>query len=172
MSGALSSDLTIGFRSLYRSEYELNQRQDQILSIVFSALAFEWEITRLHNKWMHIESLESGEFLSTEILEESLKKYRSIYDKIKITGKLLHPDGFEKYAKHDHEFRETIDKKFPSLNLDSLIKDFEKNIFWPRNNILHNGNTNYNKDDALKAYNISYLGLVILNSMDKYRRNI
>ena len=169
MSGALNASLTIGFRGLYRSEYELNRRNDHILSIVFSALAFEWEITRLHKKWIRIEALKQGEFLTADKLEAALKKYRTIYEKIRVAGDLLHPDGFEKFAKHDHELSRAV-MRFPSLSFDSLIKDFGKVLFEPRNRILHNGIADYEKRDAIRAYNVSYLGMVILRSMDDYRR--
>ena len=106
LSGALDASVSIGFKGLYRSEYELNKRKDHILSIVFSALAFEWEVTRLHNKWIHIDALDHGVFLTAEKIEDGLKKYRTIYDKIRATGYLLHPVGFEKYARHDHELYE------------------------------------------------------------------
>jgi len=172
LSGAIDPSVTVGFRGLYRSEYELNKSDDHILSIVLSAIAFEWEIAHLHNKWIHIDALDQGEFLTSEMLKISLKKYRTIFDKIRATGNLLHPEGFEKFAQHDHELYETINKSFPSLSFNSLIKDFEKKLFWPRNMILHNGDTNYNREDAIKSYNISYLGMVILKNMDNYRRNV
>jgi hypothetical protein len=166
----IDASVTIGFRGLYRSEYELNKSNDHILSIVLSAIAFEWEITRLHNKWIHIDALDDGDFLNPEMLDKALKKHRTIYDKIRATGKLLHPEGFELYAQHDPDFYTTINDSFPSLSLSSLIRDFEKTLFWPRNKILHSGETSYTRQDAKRSYNIAYLGMVILKSMDDYRK--
>ena len=171
MSGPLDSSVTIGFKGLYRSEYELNKNKDYMLSILFSAFAFEWEISHLYKKWIQIDSLDRGEFLSSEKIEVALTKHQKIYDRIKLTGLLLHPQGFDGYARHDHEIYKTINNSFPSLSIETLIKDFEKNLFWPRNKILHDGMTDYDKNNAIKAYNIAYLGLVVLRSMDKYRRN-
>jgi len=169
-SGVLGSEITIGYKGLYKSYYEFKENNDHILSMVFSATALEWEIVRLHNKWTQINALDTGKDISTEKLEDIMRKYRTIYDKLKETGKLLYPHGFEKYVEIAEDFKDTIDKGFPELILDTLIKDFQEKLFWPRNRILHFAFTDYEKQNAITSYNIAKLGIVILNSMDKYRR--
>jgi len=167
LSGSLGADITVGYKGLYRSRYELTQNDDHILSMVFPATALEWELVRLHRKWVEINALDEGEDNTLEEIEESLRKNIKIYDKIKKTGKLLYPEGFEKFVCESDELRNTVQKGFPSLSLDSLIKDFEENLFWPRNRILHFSYNDYSKDVAIKSYNIAQLGLLILNTMDK-----
>lgn len=172
LSGSLSTDITIGFKGLYKSRYELIENDDHLLSMVLSATALEWEIMRLHNKWMEINVLEREQDISPNKLEELLRKHRNIYDKIKKTGKLLYPQGFESFVSETDELKMTIQQGFPSLSLNSLIKDFEENLFWPRNRILHFAYDSYSRNDAIKSYNIARLGLIILNSMDKYKRTV
>lgn len=172
LSGSLSSDITTGFKGLYRSEYELLKNEDYILSMVFSAIALEWELVRLHNKWVHINTLDENRDISTEELEEMWRKHRNIFERIKETGRLLHPKGFEKYVAESKELRSTVEMGFPSLSIDSLIKDVHEKLFLPRNRILHFSYMDYEREDSIKSYNIAHLGLVILNSMDKNRRSI
>jgi hypothetical protein len=62
-----------------------------------------------------------------------------------------------------------VDQGFPGLSADSLIKDFEENLFWPRNSILHVAYDGYTRNDAIKSYNLAQLGLLILDTMDKNR---
>ena len=165
-------DINVGDKGLCRSYYELMENNDHILSMVFSATALEWDIARLHNKWTEINALDAGKEMSTEELENILRSHRTIYDKLEKTGKLLYSQGFEKYVEKTEEFKDTIGKGFPSLSLDNLIKDFQKKLFWPRNRILHLANTDYERQDAEKSYNIASLGITILNSMDEHRRTV
>jgi len=167
LSGSLGVGITVGYKGLYRSRYELMQNDDPILSMVFSATALEWELVRLRRKWLEINALDEGQDISIEEIEKSLRRHLKIYDKIKKTGKLLYPQGFEKFVCDSSELKNVVQQGFPSLSLDSLIKDFEENLFWPRNRILHFSYDGYAKDDAIKSYNIAQLGLLILNTMDK-----
>ena len=64
----LSTDITIGYKLLYRSNHEFRINKDFSLSIVFSATAFDCELTRLHNKWATISKTEK------EISSEELDK--------------------------------------------------------------------------------------------------
>lgn len=168
-SGSIDPSITVGYKGLYRSEYELNNTNDYSLSMVLSAMAFEWELTRLLKKWKSIEALESRDYKPWEDLEDEIRKHKNIYDKTKATGELLYPKGFENYVKQNVEFRKTLDN-FPSLKLETLIKDIQINLFWPRNRIAHYGFDGYKRQDAIKSYNIAYLGMLILNSMDNYKR--
>lgn len=167
LSGSLGADITVGHRGLYRSRYELMQNNDHILSMVFSATALEWELVRLYRKWHEINALEEGQDISIEEIETELRKNNKIYDKIKKTGKLLYPQGFEIFVCDSSELKNIVEQGFPSLSLNSLINDFERVLFRPRNRILHFSYDGYSKEDAIKSYNIAQLGILILNTMDK-----
>ena len=79
-------------------------------------MAFEWELTRLFQKQTSINAPELGEYLEPEQIEKEMKKHRTIYEKTKATGKLLYPEGLEKYVKDNAELRKTLDH-FPSIIL-------------------------------------------------------
>lgn len=168
-SGFLASDITVGFRALYRSQYELVETEDHILSMVFSATAVEWDLYRLFQKWMGISAMESGYQVSDETLDEMFRKHKTIFNKFKETGKLMYPQGFEKFVRLSPEFRDTVEKGFPSLQIESLIDDIREMLFEPRNRILHAACIEYDEKAAWRSYNIAHLTLLVLQGMDKYR---
>ncbi|MDP3013478.1 MAG: hypothetical protein Q8M92_04500 [Candidatus Subteraquimicrobiales bacterium] len=164
----LSSDISIGYKLLYRSNHECRFNKDFPLSIVFSATAFDCELTRLHNKWAAIGKIENE--ITSQELDKILRSYKGIIEKIQKTSELMYPAGFNNFAKTTPKINEIIEGGFPSLDVDSLAKDIQQHLFWPRNSILHTGKNDYKEDDAIKAYNISTLGLLVLNSLDNYKK--
>ena len=166
------SNVTVGYRILERSYYERAERTDYPLSIVFSATAFECELTRLHFKWSEIDAAIKGTEVSDEQLEELLRKHRTIDVKIEEVCKLMDPRGFRQFVIDSPELSDIVKNGFPSLRLDHLTKDFQKKLFWPRNRILHLADTSFSKDDAIRCYNIATLGLMILDEMDEHRRQV
>ncbi|UCD49389.1 MAG: hypothetical protein JSW27_17885 [Phycisphaerales bacterium] len=165
------SNVTLGYKVLWRSNYELLERQDYPLSIVLSAMAFDCELTRLHSKWNQIGALGLGIHVSDEELEALLRKYRTIDRKIEEAAKLMDPRGFAGFADGSPEFRAIVSEGFPSLSLESLSKDFQAALFWPRNRVLHLGDASFSLDDAKRCFNIATLGLRILEAMDERRRS-
>jgi hypothetical protein len=149
----------------------LLQQKDYPLSIVFSATAFECELTRLHFKWNEIKTIGSDISVSDEDLESLLRKYRTIDIKIEEVSKLMDPRGFAGFINGSPGFCEIINKGFTSLNLANITKDFQKTLFWPRNRVLHLADTTFSYDDAKRCFNIATLGLRILEDMDMKRRS-
>jgi len=170
-SGFLGNDVTVGYKILFRSRYELIETGDYPLSIVFSAAAFECELSRLHFKWSDITALQTGKPVSDGDLEELLRKYRSIDVKIEEVCKLMDPLGFQEFVKSSTELRQTITEGFQSLSLNSLTSDFQQKLFWPRNRVLHLADTSFKKADGVRCFNIATLGLRILEELDKKKRN-
>ncbi len=80
---------------------------------------------------------------------------------------LMDARGFTQFVKETEDLRETIVEGFPSLDIDNLATSFQKNLFWPRNRILHLGYSNYKEGDAFRSLNIAVLGLRILEVMDR-----
>ena len=74
------------------------------------------------------------------------RKHRNIFERIKETGRLLHPKGFEKYVAESKELRTTVEMGFPGLSIDSLIQDIQENLFLPRNRILHFSYMDYKRE--------------------------
>ena len=159
----LGNYATTGFKLLWRSKYELKERKDYSLSIVFSATAFECELSRLYFKWNYIGR---DEEISDADLEEELRRFNPFNVKIEEVAKLMDSRGFTQFVKETDNLRETIAEGFTSLNIDSLATSFQKELFWPRNRILHLGYSNYREDDAFRSLNISVFGLRILEVMD------
>lgn len=166
-SGYLSNDITIGLKILSKVSYEFRVNQDFSMSIVLSATAFECELTRLYFKWKQMSDNSS----SNQVLEEELRRHRTIKEKIDVTGKLMHPNGLKGFVESDSNLRTIINEGFSSLNMSSLSKDFQEKLFWPRNRILHLGYADYISDDAIICYNFANLGISILREMDKYKQN-
>lgn len=166
----LSQDYTIGVKILYKSQYELEVNKDYSLSIVLSATAFECELSRLYFKWTEIDRNEQGEEISNDKLEEMLWKVGTIDTKIENVAKLMNPEGIGDFVRKSSELSEIISTGFPSLDINNLSKSFQKNLFWPRNRILHLGYSNYNEDNATRCLRISSLGIELFNEMDELRQ--
>lgn len=169
MSGTLTQDITVGYRGLFRSRYELMRNDDHILSMVFSAVCVEWEIGELYKKWFQIKTWDADQEISIEAIEALLRKHGNIYERIRKTGSLLYPQGFEKFVRNSSDLKNVVEQGIPNVSIDSLLNDFVENLFGPRNKILHSAYDGYTKSDAIKSYNIAKLGLLILNTMDKER---
>lgn len=165
------SNVTIGYKILWRSNYELLEQQDYALSIVLSAMAFDCELTRLHFKWSRIEAIGLDVDVSDQELEGLLRKYRTIDRKIEGVAKVIDPRGFQAFVNESPELRTIVIEGFPSLSLNSLSKDFQVTLFWPRNRVLHLGDASFSYDDAKRCFNIATLGLRILEAMDEQKRS-
>lgn len=166
-SGFFGNDVTVGYKILFRSRYELIEAEDYPLSIVFSATAFECELARLYFKWSDITALQSGKRVSDGELEEVLRKYKSIDVRVEEVCKLMDPLGFQEFVESSTELRQTVTGGFPSLHLNSFTSDFQQKLFWPRNRILHLADTSFKKADAVRCFNIATLGLRILEELDE-----
>lgn len=162
---SFGNNVTIGYKLLWRSQYELKEKKDYNLTIVFSAMAVECELSRLFFKWNFIGR---DEDISNAELEEQLRHYKTINIKIEEIAKLMDSRGITQFVKETDDLREMIVSGFPSLYIDSLPISFQKNLFWPRNRILHLGDYRYAKEEAaIRCLNIAALGLKILEVMDR-----
>ena len=165
----LSSSITTGYKILLRSYHEREVNQDYSLSIVFSATAVDCELRRLHHKWKSINQVDKNEDVTSETLDKIFRSYGSVVTKIQKTAQLMYPKGFESFSKDNKDIRKLV-HNFPSLNPNSLAKDIQENLFWPRNSILHSGSDNYRDKNAIKAYKISTFVLLILKALDEEQR--
>lgn len=164
--------VTVGYKLLWRSNYELLQTKDYPLSIVFSAAAVECELTRLHFKWNEIDAIGQDYDVTDEQLEAMLRKYRTIDKKIEGVSELLYPNGLVSFVESSPALLDIINNGFPSLSVASLARDFQRTLFWPRNRVLHLADATFTYDDAKHGFNIASLGLRIFDQMDKNRRTM
>ncbi len=161
LSYCFSNDITIGFKILEKSRYEYRKNEDYNLSIVYAAMAFDCELSRLYLKWKNLDSK-----ISDGDIEKKLTKW-NITKKINEVSQSMVSSSFECFVSNHTDFLDTIKKGYPSLELNNLVKSIQEKLFWPRNRILHRGQTTYGDEDAKRCFNIAKLGLDILRQMDK-----
>ncbi len=167
----LGYELTIGWRLLLRSGYEINPEKDFGMAIVMAATAFETELSRLFGKWKMIDQEKhGGKFDPKECEEELRNDLRTIDQKIEGVSQLLVRKGIDAFVFSHLELAEAITRDFPSLKIGTLALDFREKLFWPRNKILHWGDAKHSYDEALRCYNLAQMGLLIFRAMDLERR--
>jgi len=164
------TDVTIGFLILERSRYELLQEQDFSMAIVLSAMALDSELSRLFGKWKQIDEELAGGVFERDRCESELRDFRTIDRKIQAVSNLLVGKGIDDFVSSCSEVRQQIEKGFRSVRVGTLAKDFQEQLFWPRNKIVHWGDTKSSYDDAARCYSIAQLGLSVLRRMDEARR--
>lgn len=140
------------------------------MSIVCAAMALDAELSRLFRKWTAIEDLRANRDFDEEQCETLLRRFKTAKDKITEVSALLYPGGIESFVRSSAEWSRTISDGFPSLRLGWLASDFQRALFWPRNRILHGGYAKHTEEDAKRCYSIAWLGLRILQGMDREKR--
>lgn len=164
------TDITIGYLLLERSRHELAVERDYCMSIVIAAMAFECEMSRLFGKWKQIEAGIAGCPFDREKCEEELRKLGAIDQKIEGVSKFLVGKGTDDFISGCPDLTDSISKDFTSIKLGSVARDFQQSLFWPRNQVLHWGDTRCSQEDAARCYRIAQLGLSILKRMAAERR--
>ncbi len=163
------TNVTMGYLILERSRDEYFE-QDYSMSIVLAAMAFECELSRLFGKWRKIDTEMTGSTFDQKNCEQELRDLRTINQRIDAVSALLVSKTMDEYVETTQQFREVIEQRFSSLNIGSLPKDFQEALFWPRNNVLHWGDTSHTEQDAARCFTIAQMGLSILTSMNRERK--
>ena len=166
----LPLDMQAGFKLLEKSKQAL-QEKDWGLSIVLSAAALDCDLSFHYFKWRDIdERLDFNEIADDE-LEKELRGFRTIEVKVERVCWLLdRTRGLEGFVAADEELTAAV-KAIPGVNLGSLARGLQQNLFWPRNRILHLGDTErYGEEDAFRCFILARLGVLILHRMDCARR--
>jgi hypothetical protein len=166
----LGLDVTVGVLLLEKSRYELLQEKDFPMAVVFAAMAFESELSRLFLKWKEIECHAAGSDLDREQCERELRDLKTINRKIDEVSQLLVNSSMDDFVSSKKHLRDQISSGFKSIRVDTLVADFQKHLFWPRNKVLHWGDAKNSYEDAARSYSIANLGLIILREMDSDRR--
>jgi len=155
-----------GIKILERAVFEYNETKDYPLSIVFSAAAFECELADLHHRWLWIKGLWTKQIPTDEELDKKLRKHSDIKSRIEAVARLMGHTGIDEFVKSDSKLTEIVKNGFPSIKIGTVARDFQTNLFWPRNRILHVGYTGYTSDDAKKCINIAQLGIGFVQAMN------
>ncbi len=168
LSGVLAG-FTTGDKLIRRSLYEYHENADYALCVVFAATEMECELSRLFIKWSRIDSLAST-WPTDEELEASLRKFPNVATRIDQVSKLMYPAGFTSFVHTQTELKQMIIEGFKQLDVNDLPLSFQKQLFWPRNRILHLGDAQVKEDQARYCFNTATLGLRILDLLDQHRR--
>jgi len=167
LSGPL--DITIGRKVLRKSWHEYNDYADFSLSIVLAAMAFECELSRLYIKWTRVDEVLKRGWTRDEELEERLRTLGGIDKKMELVASLMFPNGLTAFLDQNAPMSQVVRECFPSLDGNALAVGITRNLFWPRNRVLHLGKQE-TKETAVKAFNISNLAITIFESLDQHRR--
>jgi len=163
-------DVTIGVLLLEKSRHELLQEKDYPMAVVFPAMAFESELSRLFGKWKEIECIMPGTIFDREQCEGELRRFASVERKIEEVSRFLVQSGIDDFVRSKPELEAYISSSFQSVRVGHLAEDFQRHLFWPRNGVLHWGDAKYSYEDAAKCFSIAQVGLRILREMDAHRR--
>jgi hypothetical protein len=140
------------------------------MAVVFAAMAFESELSQLFGKWKEIECIMPGTTFHREECESELRNFVSIDRKIEGVSQFLVGSGIDDFVRSRPELEGQISRNFKSVRVGSLAADFQKQLFWPRNSVLHWGGARYSYEDAARCFTFAELGLQILREMDRHRR--
>lgn len=166
----LGLGVTIGVLLLEKSRHELLQEEDFSMAVVFAAMAFESELSRIFLKWKEIECLANGEMLDREECERQLRDFKTISRKIEEVSRFVVNSGIDAFVSSKTHLRDQILAGFKSIRVGTLAADFQQQLFWPRNRVLHWGDAKNSSDDAARCFSIANMGLIILREMDSDRR--
>jgi hypothetical protein len=170
--GILTSWLTPGPLVLRRARHELKEQSDIPLSMVFSAMAVDCEVSRLYLKWTRIGALKQRRHLSNAELDESLRSLGFSTQRLKRTAELMHPAGLSDFVSVHREIRDWIQGGFPSLDVARLPETITEALYWPRNRILHVGDTKYDDVAARRSFNVAQLTIHIYQKLDAEKRKV
>ncbi len=126
----IQSNITLSKKMLWRSLHEMETNNDFSLSIIFSAMAFEYEIARKYRKWRKIEELKKKNLISHEELEEELRKL-NLKNKIKKISLLMDQKGIDNFVTSSKDIVNTIKKDYPFLDYKKLSEGIEQYLSWP-----------------------------------------
>lgn len=171
LPGVLTFNLNPGLLILRRARYEFKQQRDVPLSMVLSAMAVDCELSRLYLKWGHIAALQDRCNIGDAELEEQLRRLGSATQRLKGVARLMHPPGLSHFVLTRVELRDWIKSGFPSLNAARLGETVTEALFWPRNRILHVGDTKYDETAGRRSFNVAQLVMHIYQTMDAVKRN-
>lgn len=159
-----------GLLILRRARYELKSNNDPSLCIVFSAMAVECEVSRLFFRWSRVGQGTQRRRVGDTELEERLRTYRSVKRTLEKTAELMHPAGMRNFIVSRSGISRRIATGFPNLDADRFVPIVVKQLFWPRNRILHLGDTAYDVRAATRAFNVASLTLFVYQELNAKKR--
>jgi hypothetical protein len=164
-------DSQVGALFLQRAQYEFATIRDLSMTIIFAAMGFEAELSRLHHKWQRLAAWDKAIDIANEKLDELLRRHPNIKDKINTVAVLMHPPGIDDFVRGQDDLRQIVSEGYPSLSGQPMAEGLQRALFWPRNTILHMGRIASEHEEAVRALNVARLGVYVLDRMDEKKRN-
>lgn len=170
----LGRGYTVGTKILYKSHHEYSENKDYTMSILLSAIALESDISNLFFKWRELQELSSNDNTSHNIdndtFDTEYRRLGTISNKIKFVSELMYPNGLDEYVKNSPELAADIEDNYQMLDKDNITNSIKENLYRPRNEIVHNGRSDFNESTAKECFYISDMGIYIFGELDKYKR--
>lgn len=166
--GPFALSFSIGERLIRRAMHELNTNNDPSMAIVLAAMSFECELSTFHHNWEHIRGLlqTTPEMISDAELDEKLRRYRNIADKVDGVAKLMHGPGIEDFVNGNPGLQDLLAKNVTAgIRLGTIAADVQQHLFWPRNRVLHLGDSSYGIADARRCIAVALIGLRIFRQL-------
>jgi len=163
-------DGIISQRVLNRSLQEL-QTSDFTFAIILSAMAVEYELSRLFIKWKAIDLMPTTATPNDEeSWDEELRKAYKILARLDLVSQFLTKQTFDVFLANDAALTKSVQARHPDLTTPAS-KYFESNLFWKRNQIVHARNLDSSEPDAQACHDRAYSLFLILSRMDGVRYN-
>lgn len=167
--GILDLDFNVGSQIWVKAGYELTQTKDFSMAVVLAAIAVDCDLSFLYKKWTGIERrLKGCDDFDDEEYAEKLRKMGGIKDRLRTVSNLLVPGGVENFVNTEAKWSAQVDA-YPPLSRANFVSSLERELFWPRNKILHGGEP-ISEPQAKLCVQIARLCLEIFLAMDYAKR--
>lgn len=167
--GLLHLDFNTGSQIWVKASYELSQTKDFSMAAVLAAMAVDCDLSFLYKKWTRIDRRLSYPYeFDDEQCAEELRKIGRIRERLKIVSGLLVSGGIESFVNSNEKWSAQVDA-CPPLSIGNLLTSIDRELFWPRNKILHGGDP-ISEAQATQCIRIARLCLEIFLAMDYARR--
>jgi hypothetical protein len=164
----LLAGFSIGDKLIARAQHEFIHYSDYSLSIVFSAMAVDCELSHLFIKFKRAESMFKPDQPNEARIEEELRKVGSV-DKLVDEVAILY-SGVEMscFVSSQPELSRARSNYFSNLHADDMARSIQRELFWPRNRVLHQGRSDFNRGQAEDCLKLALFVLDILHTLEDY----
>lgn len=164
----------VGMRIFCRAWTEL-ENGDFTLVIVLSAMGVECELARLFIKWNEIDVMDmrTPTPADREAWAEQWRKWVSIAVRLDKVSTLLTGGDFDSFLGHNPALLNPVRAKYPAFAVGVSAKDsFIKEFFHRRNKIVHQGEIDFQRQDAELCFTLAAALFEILKEMDSQRLKV
>lgn len=166
----VQSDMRLSRRTLCRAEHEL-LGEDFSLAIILSAMSVECELAFLHSKWKLLDAgLVPSEAtqVHTDAWEEEFRKIQGgISGKLDGITQMLADETFDVFLARRIDLSEAFKRAYQNMGARSPKVYFVEELFRKRNKILHSGQVQFGRTEAVECMRMAMSLLQIIAEIDK-----